>query len=252
MSVLEDGELIVFAYLRQYNVVSLPLELWKLIYKFYHVIFTMVRFSKFYKSKLSLELTENDKCCTRVRNISGPRWIVANDPVYYGIHCWRVFVHNPLKQSIIYAICEAYRRYNETTNKEENVIGIGYNDNWYKFTRLGVVSSNQASSGHKEITGKYQCQHFNDDKKMCVDILLDSDEGTVEFCVVGEGKEKLFRPRLHGLEKNPDYGYVPYFKFLRNARVHGQNDNVVLRLAKIDPSIFGREDSLNWNAAFNK
>ena len=95
-SIAEDIK-VVYGYLRECNnIISLPNELYKLILMFYHLTFEAIQFSLFHKSKCGFILKNNNKSHSIYENndilTHGNKWIVANDSVYDGMDCWRVFV----------------------------------------------------------------------------------------------------------------------------------------------------------------
>ena len=245
----EVDEEIVYGYLRSYNhIIELPADLWDLIYLFYHWTFEIMKFSQHYKSKTGYKLTDDNKCAQRF-GCDGSRWIVGNDPVFEGIHCWRIFVDNPDKRLVIYAISKAYQFYDDSKYGQDNIIGIGWDDICFHDMEFNVASHQRTAKvmgGQYRCYRKEQCQHFHG-AEMCVDILLDCDEGTVEFAVIEKDpKEELFRPLFTRLEKNPDYGYVPHL--ICSAEGLTDDVSVTFRLFKIDIDKFGIYDAaMDWD-----
>ena len=218
-----------------------------------------MRWSSVYKDEKGWELLNDDYICNRVylgnnaRN-DDPRycWIIAKKPVFTGIHCWRLFIENPNKDWMTYAISKANHMYDdqeEYNYGQKGVIGIAYNDCWYPTdsTCSGKVNNDRNSASYKY--PQFALQHFNKDTRMIVDILLDCDKGEVQFAVVGEPDK--FRPKFWNINEwltDDKNGWIPHI----NARAYVKCKTITARLAKIDVSYHGiHQEEIHWKSLEN-
>ena len=248
MSTKKKDELIVWGYLRQNAKIDIPTELWGIILTFYHLLFDVLEWNEKYKSKKGYELSDDNKLVKRIYlGVNADRygdnyycWIVGGNPVFSGIHCWRLFIENPNKDWMTYAVSVADKRFDEKEFGQHGVIGIAYNDCWYPYGS-GIIKKNSKFD-------YVELQHFNDPDM--VDILFDCDKGEVEFAVVG--KPDLFRPKLWNIHEwitDNKHGWVPHF----NTRSFKRGLTTSLRLAKIDISYYGNDhEELNWKSLSDK
>lgn len=98
----ERDILLISGYLRtesnKLNII-IPQELTTLFYKCYHLLFEIVKFSTIYLTEDAFILSDDNKCCKRIDGAHA--YILADcNPVFEGIHCWRVQVINPEKDWI--------------------------------------------------------------------------------------------------------------------------------------------------------
>ena len=89
-------ELLVYGYIKTQIHMAIPTDIHRLIYMFYHLLAVILTFSDTMKSKTGISLSE-DKTYAIKLDIpgvhSGHRYALTTaDPVYHGIHCWRILV----------------------------------------------------------------------------------------------------------------------------------------------------------------
>ena len=92
MAALKD-ELLVFGWVRMEYDETVPMDVCDLCFKFYHLLAEILTFSEEYRSSVGVELSE-DKTYV-IKQSYGHKYVLTTaEPVFSGIHCWRVLVES--------------------------------------------------------------------------------------------------------------------------------------------------------------
>ena len=217
--------------------IIIPVELLDLILVFYHIKCVVIEWSSVYKSEI-IGLSADNKCVKSPTSDWYHAWIIGKDPVFEGIHCWRLFVNNPRKGWMAFCVSKPNFMYSVHYG-QNNVIGIAYNDCWYYSAdfRDIKVSARPTTSGWK-------MGHFNKERKMMIDVLLDCDKGQLEFCVVTKDDNDYYRPKFSNLATNTNIneknGEEPYNGYVPHLNIHNSAINAEIRAVKMNPKLYGK------------
>ena len=75
--------------------VEFPIDIINICLLFYMEVYEILKFNDQFIAETGIELSDDNKCVTRVKG-SYHRSIMADvEPVFEGIHCWRAQVKNP-------------------------------------------------------------------------------------------------------------------------------------------------------------
>ena len=90
----KKNKILVFGYIRSQSnefKIIIPFDINNLCLKFYHLIFEILTFSSKFKSKDGLILSDDNKCVSSTTSFHC-YILTTSDPVFHGVHCWRVHV----------------------------------------------------------------------------------------------------------------------------------------------------------------
>ena len=85
----------VDGYIRTEISMEIPIDIYQLIYNFYHLLAVILEFDDKFMSSRCITLSQDKTCAIKLDAIgnSGHRYALTNaDPVFDGVHCWRVLV----------------------------------------------------------------------------------------------------------------------------------------------------------------
>ena len=91
-------ELIICGYLRHHtniNNISVPQELWRIVFTYFHLKYELLKFSTKYQKDNELEFLDNNKCIKKVDHGNDTKyysWVHGDKPVYSGIYLY-IFVY---------------------------------------------------------------------------------------------------------------------------------------------------------------
>ena len=101
-----QSEILVHGYIKMEskNASEFPLDIMNICLVFYLELFRILRFSDKFISKDGTELRDDNRCAIKSLEF-GHNYIMADvEPVFNGIHCWRVQVKNPENEWIMFGI----------------------------------------------------------------------------------------------------------------------------------------------------
>ena len=85
--------LLVNGYIKKSTKLVIPEDIINLCFVFYHLTYIIGKFSTKFRSDQGIELLDDNKCVKRVEGGNGYEYAVSDmDPVFKGIHCWRIKV----------------------------------------------------------------------------------------------------------------------------------------------------------------
>lgn len=130
--------LLLHGYMREYcqklKVFDFIAALLDICFDYYHLRFEVLKWSKVYMTIGDLELSDNNKCLTRTGGhnyVCNYQWIIAEvEPVFTGIHCWRLQQQNPNGAWINIGIGAKFM-YDDDKFAHAPVWGIAHNGCWY-------------------------------------------------------------------------------------------------------------------------
>ena len=86
-------KLTAHGYVRTEICVDIPMDIYRVIYDFYHLLIVNLRFDDKLKSADGIKLSEDKLCATADNVFHGHRYVLTTaEPVFEGVHCWRVSV----------------------------------------------------------------------------------------------------------------------------------------------------------------
>ena len=179
----------------------------------------------------AFHFSDEDKCVEMVSGRNDYRWISPDiEPVYQGIHCWRVNVNHTKPQSkggfIVFGVSPPNPDLDDRKG-EEDVWGVTCNNYWYP-------------TDHIHDKGTSNCDHLYR-KHFEVDILLDLQQQTLKIGIVGEsGDEHQYE--FKGIGKTNKFGaWLPHFMLYSFGDFYTGmcSDECQLRIAEISPDFYG-------------
>eukprot|EP01083_Nonionella_stella_P164479 544462_1 len=230
----EEDDLLVTGYVRRFCLesnIDIPIDIIALCYDWYHAHYQLLAFKP--RAIKSFKLTDNNQCAHRLGIKQNHSYVAADcDPVFDGVHCWRIHTVNPFKGWIGWFVHSADTPLIETSFTCPNVWGISNASQYYinggLFTAAAETHSNiHAKDPH---TPQFCCD-------VDVDMQLDCDKGTLKFCVVGasvEDNEKVF------VNLPTNTGWIPHFNVY--VYPHRKNCKVSLRIASIPCDMYSIRD----------
>merc|ERR1719242_80128 len=257
MNNAKKDELLVFGFCRiatnEMKDITLPSELIQMFFVWFHEKYQILKWSQKYRTMESMSLSDDDRCVTRKASTDNTyQWIICDaEPVYDGVHCWRLKQNNPTKSKsgwINYGVA-ARRMYTDNAFAPPTVWGIANNDCWYG-----------GMDGRKHYHSYETYQEYRNDawvygfaeNNIEIDILLDADKGSVQFVVVGtlgkmmtarNGKKKTGEAIMCQLPTNTDHGWVPYINTFTSSQ------GCELRICKVPADWYGHHrEGLEWTA----
>ena len=236
-NITQRDELITSGFLRYHAKIcniSLPNELRKIVFTFYHFNYEILQFSSKYTCQ-GFKLSNNNKCAERLDDDDIEyAWICGKDTVYEGIHCWRSHHYNPSMGWVTFAISHQ-KLFTENSYGQEGVVGFANNDVWYDegCNKEKLILYNEPIE-----RGYGKMRYLREKENYEIDILLDCNTGRVNFCMVGETDK--FQPKFWDID-NFDSGWVPHFN------LYYASKGAEIQIAKIDPSLYGKPiDDIVW------
>lgn len=254
-------ELLVSGYcrmvLQKSEALTLPSELIHLLFEWFHQRFEILKWSEQYRTKDAMKLSDDSRCVTRAQmKVQGYQWILCDvDPVFEGVHCWRLMQRNPTKSStksardvgwVNYGV-GSKRMYTDNAFAPPTVYGIANNDCWY-----GGGGGNRhwhSYEQNKERRNDAYVYGFARNN-IEIDILLDADKGILKLVVVGTlgkmmktagGEQKTGEAILKTLPTETKHGWVPYINTFSSAT------GCSLRICKIPSEWYGLScKDLQW------
>lgn len=211
--------LIVHGYLRKEENkkrIILPQDILDLITKWYHSTFKMIKFSDIHRSKYGLKLFDNHKCVKKLK-VRSNKYILAEssrDHVFGSeIYCYRAFVNNLKKKWFVFGISPVKNDFLDSSYADCTFYGISHNMKWNPSKTVAYHS-------------------FLKKDKICVDLLINIPQKTLEICMVNDKKQRIIK--LKGIPKDIIKSCVPHFNFGDSAF------DAELRLAEIPSEWFGK------------
>ena len=220
-------ELLVFGYIRTQILINydIPIDIYKLCYKFFHLLSEILTFSDELKSKDGIQLS-HDKTYAIKKSVGHKYVLTASDPVFTGIHCWRVLSLNPQRSWMMWAVSrkEVFQDYSY-----DFAWGISYDNQWFPW--------DHDLQGNGVVNNEIDLHHFHKEKCQ-VDILLDVDKKELKICLVGEcSQDKEAKITNISYLDNTDKGFVPHL----NIGSTSKDDPIKVQIAKIPIEWYGQQ-----------
>eukprot|EP01083_Nonionella_stella_P154286 496950_1 len=185
---------LISGYLRRY-VEDIPQEIIRSCFSWYHIPIVVLQFSDEYKTCMENELILLDDRKYVKRNWTGYGSILCDtQPVQKGVHCWRIKVTNNVHHFLLFGV-SIVKKYPRCFSEDDTIWGIMTRNKWFPL------------KDEKKRTNEISLDHFNANANCEVDMLLNCDEGTLSFCIVGND-DKNKEARLWGM---PKLKWVPHF-----------------------------------------
>eukprot|EP01083_Nonionella_stella_P258021 882490_1 len=176
-------ELLVSGYVKSCHLI-IPNDIIELCFIFYYATLVHLQFSDEWRSNeddRGLELSDNNKCVQRMsvrlhqnhRSYTFFRWIMVDtdNPIYAGIHCWRIKVENPSKGWYSIGLGPLKRYKNKGTAKMKHVCGFGMNKIATIYPRKHDAHDLRSGSEFNHC----ECE---------IDMLFDANKGELSFALV--------------------------------------------------------------------
>eukprot|EP01084_Bolivina_argentea_P095846 172308_1 len=172
----------------------------------YCKVLEILQWSTEFKSKLHLELSNNNQCVKYVGQQNDHRFIVADiEPVCSGIHCWRIKATIPDASHpwFVWGISDKRMFANESYM---DMFGVAYDNQWFPNNRSNFNFKTNRGIDDHDLSGLKKTN-------IEVDILLNIDKS--ELCICAVGDRNKTEAKMWDL---PVYkqGWVPHIVFYVN------------------------------------
>eukprot|EP01083_Nonionella_stella_P027834 76668_1 len=203
-----------------------PRQIIKTCLMFTTPLYQTLTFSDTFKSAKGFVFFDDRQCVRKLDNYPRTTWILSDvEPVYDGIHCWRIFIKNPQQEYLKVGV-SGKKMFEDNNLNQDTVWGIARSktSNYYK----------PHIHSHKN---NIDLEHFIE-REIAIDMYLDAHKGLMKLCVVGmctEDKEARLWNMPTSETEGWQYGWVPHFMFGTNSK------NTELRIMEIYHEWYGLE-----------